>query len=126
MFELERYLAVGVDVAICFGLAGIATLIFLANLVLEATLGGAVSALHAGDVDAHVDSTSAFTLFSTLSILSFVIGVGWMGLASRVSWGLGATASATLATGIGSGLMPLSAASVGSARSEPSDDENRN
>lgn len=110
MFELERYLSLGVDAAIYFVLAGIATLLFLAKLALDATLGGAGTDLDAGDVDAHVDSTSAFTLFSTLSILSFFMGVGWMGLAARVSWGLGAAASAALATGFGSGLMLLSAA----------------
>ena len=40
MFELERYLSLGVDAAIYFVLAGIATLLFLAKLALDMVFGG--------------------------------------------------------------------------------------
>jgi hypothetical protein len=60
------------------------------------------------DIDMHMDSTGAFELFSLLSILAFFMGVGWMGLACRVSWGLGSPISAIYATAFGLSLMGLS------------------
>ena len=109
MFELDRYLALGVDAAIYFSLAAIATLLFLLKLAVDLFFGGTDTDFDAGDVDSHLDSTAAFTLFSTLSILSFFMGVGWMGLACRVSWGLGPAVSATVSTAFGVALMLLSA-----------------
>lgn len=109
LVDLEEYLAVGVDAAVYFVLAGVATLAFLVKLSLEFFFGGTDLDFDPGDVEAGMDSTSAFTFFSVLSVLSFFMGVGWMGLACRLSWGLGAAWSATTATGFGVALMSLSA-----------------
>lgn len=109
MFGLDSYLALGVDAATYFLLAVVSTILFLVKLGLQ---------FFFGDVDADVDvddslgslgdSTAAFTFFSVLSLLAFFMGVGWMGLACRVSWGLGGAASASAAIGFGLALMGLS------------------
>lgn len=109
MFNLEHYLAIGVDAAVYFALASIATLLFLIKLALQFLGGGSDTGVDTGDLDAQMGSTAAFTLFSTLSVLCFFMGVGWMGLACRVSWGLGSTASSAIATVFGVALMFLCA-----------------
>ena len=105
MFDLDSYLALGVDAAVYFGLAVIATALFLIKLGLQFFFGD--TDVHDGSIG-HIDSTGAFEFFSILSLLAFFMGVGWMGLAARVSWDLGGAASAALATAFGVGLMALS------------------
>ena len=48
---------------------------------------------------------ASFTLFSLLSVLAFVMGTGWMGLAARVDWGLGRAPSFLIALGSGFSMM---------------------
>lgn len=111
MFNLDSYLALGVDAAVYFSLAAIATLLFLIKLGIQLFFGDVDADLDAdidGGTAGHIDSTGAFEFFSILSLLAFFMGVGWMGLAARVSWGLSAAASAALATGFGIGMMLLS------------------
>jgi hypothetical protein len=48
-----------------------------------------------------------FGLLSMLSIVSFMMGVGWMGLACRLEWGLGSAVSAFISVAFGFGLMFL-------------------
>lgn len=108
LFDINTYLAVGIDAAVYFWLAVIATGLFLVKLGFEFFFGDVDGDLDADIDDPHMDSTGAFTFFSVLSLLAFFMGVGWMGLAARVSWGLGAFASAASATFFGIALMMLS------------------
>ena len=109
LFDLETYLAIGVDATVYFVLAIVATALFLIKLGLQFFFGDLDADIDFDDADgAHADSTGAFTFFSILSLLAFFMGVGWMGLACRVSWGFGAAASAAAATGFGVALMMLS------------------
>jgi len=108
MFGLEQYLAVGVDASIYLFLATTATLLFIVKLGFQFFFGDIEADWDVDHGDAHMDSTGAFTFFSILSILAFFMGVGWMGLTCRVSWGYGPALSATAATGFGVLLMLLS------------------
>lgn len=112
MFDLDTYLAIGVDATIYFVLAIIATALFLIKLGLQLFFGDMDADIDADfdDIDGahHADSTGAFTFFSILSLLAFFMGVGWMGLAARISWGLGGALSAVAATGFGIVLMLIS------------------
>lgn len=111
LFDLDTYLAIGIDATIYFVLALVATLLFLIKLGLQLFFGDMDADMDADfdEIDAHhADSTGAFTFFSILSLLAFFMGVGWMGLAARISWGLGGALSAFAATGFGVGLMLLS------------------
>lgn len=110
-FKWEQYIDVGIDAGIYFILAITATLLFMVRLALSLLFGmGEMDDFNfeTGEVDGHVDSTGAFTLFSLLSILAFFMGTGWMGLSCRVSWGMDAAPSAFAATGFGFFLMMLS------------------
>jgi hypothetical protein len=126
------------DATIYFGMAVGATLLFLLRLVLS-MIGGDAGGDHAGDfevhadapggvehsADAHHDTTSAFKLLSTLSILAFIMGAGWMGLACRVDWRLGSSASLAAALGFGFVCMLLAALlmrSMSKLNSEPTYD----
>jgi len=108
LFDIDTYLAVGIDAAVYFWLAVVATGLFLVKLGFEFFFGDVDGDLDADIDDPHMDSTGAFTFFSVLSLLAFFMGVGWMGLAARVSWGLGGFASAAASTFFGIALMMLS------------------
>ena len=105
VFDINRYLSIGIDASIYLFLAVTATALFMIRLGLQFFFGDADTDVH---VDAHMDSTGAFELFSLLSVLAFFMGVGWMGLACRVSWGMGSALSAVSATAFGLSLMGLS------------------
>jgi hypothetical protein len=111
LFDLDTYLAIGVDATFYFAMAMVATALFLIKLGFQFFFGDLDGDLDI-DIDdsefSHADSTGAFTFFSILSLLAFFMGVGWMGLAARVSWGLSAGVSAALATFFGLALMMLS------------------
>lgn len=49
-----------------------------------------------------------FSLFSMVSVLSFMMGAGWLGLACRLEWGVGPVLSALYAALFGFGLMTMS------------------
>ncbi len=109
--KFENYLDLGIDAAIYFMLAMVATFFFLVYLGMQLIgIGGADLDVEMGGMDAgaHFDSTGAFTVFSLLSILAFFMGSGWMGLACRVSWNMDPLPSSFAATGFGFGLMMLS------------------
>ena len=57
------------------------------------------------DDPAHVDGGESFTLVSIQSILAFVMGTGWLGLASRLEWDLGKFQSSIVAAGFGFIMM---------------------
>jgi hypothetical protein len=109
IFDINRYLAIGIDASVYLFLAVAATALFVIRLGLQFFFGDVDVDLDAdAHIDAHMDSTGAFELFSLLSILAFFMGVGWMGLACRVSWGVGSALSAVAATAFGLSLMGLS------------------
>ena len=91
--------------ALTYGvLAVIGTLLFVIRLSVALFAGG-----DGGDFDADGDigTDASFTLFSLLSIMAFIMGTGWMGLAARLDWDLGRGVSAVLAVGFGGTMMML-------------------
>lgn len=97
-----------VDATVYLVMALSATILFMIKIALM-LLGG-----DHGDFDAdgdvgdfhHIgDSDAAFSAFSLLSVLAFIMGTGWMGLNCRVSWGLSGGVSVLFATGFGLVLM---------------------
>lgn len=107
MLDIDQYLAVGVDAAAYFVVAVTSTSAYVVKLGLS-LVGGSIEA-DVADLDADFDSTASFSLFSLLSVLAFLMGASWMGLAGRLNWGLGSFLSATLAAGFGAALMTGSA-----------------
>ncbi len=105
MFDLDQYLAVGLDAAMYFVLAIVSTFAYLLKLGLGFIGGDDPAGLEADGIDAQVDGVGTFSLFSSLSILAFLMGVGWMGLVSRVNWQFGGLLSACLGAGFGVGLL---------------------
>lgn len=103
----------GTDAVIYFTIAVLATFLFVARLVLmlfggddgdlDISSGDALEGLD----DAHMGSGAAFNLFSVLAILAFFMGLGWMGLACRLTWELGPTLSVVISLGTGLGMMVL-------------------
>jgi hypothetical protein len=88
--------------AVTYGImAAIGTFLFFLRLVF-AMFGG-----DSGDFDVDVDAgtDASFTLFSLLSVMAFIMGTGWMGLACRVDWGFNRPTSAFLAVGFGVAMM---------------------
>ncbi|MDA1315601.1 MAG: hypothetical protein O2968_19910 [Acidobacteria bacterium] len=109
VFDINSYLSVGIDASVYLFLAVTATALFVIRLGLQFFVGDVDMHVDADvHLDAHMDSTGAFELFSLLSVLAFFMGVGWMGLACRVSWGMGSALSAFSATAFGLSLMGLS------------------
>jgi len=98
------------DSTVYFMLASVGTVLFLLRmgLMLFAGVGDF-------DVDADVDADvgdAGFGLFSLLSILAFMMGTGWMGLACRHEWNLGTGITVIIATGFGFALMFASSAAM--------------
>ncbi len=98
--ELAKH---GTDALVYFVMASVGSVLFLIRLGL-ALFADADSDFDT-DIDGAVDTDVSFTLFSLLSILAFFMGTGWMGLACRVDWGLGAMPSALIASGTGVAMM---------------------
>ena len=99
------------DSTVYFVMAAVGTLLFLIRLGLMLIVG----IDDGGDFDLDVDADGdieghggGFTLFSMLSILSFMMGAGWLGLACRLEWGLHSFLSALLASIFGFSLMLFS------------------
>jgi hypothetical protein len=84
-------------------MAGVGTLLFLIRLVM-AMFGG-----DGGDFDVDIDAgtDASFTLFSLLSVMAFIMGTGWMGLAARIDWGLSRPVSVVIAVSFGVVMMFL-------------------
>ena len=85
-------------------LALVGTLLFVIRLSIALFAGSDGGDF---DVDADIGTDASFTLFSLLSIMAFIMGTGWMGLAARIDWGLGRAVSAVLAVGFGTTMMLL-------------------
>tara|TARA_R110002111_G_scaffold226508_1_gene288158 strand:+ start:837 stop:1454 length:618 start_codon:yes stop_codon:yes gene_type:complete len=101
----------GTDSVVYFSIAAIATFLFVARLILMlfgADDGDVDISADALDADpGHMGSGAAFNLFSLLAILAFFMGLGWMGLACRVTWELGPSISVAISLGTGVGMMVL-------------------
>ena len=97
------------DITVYFVLAMVGTGLFAIRVVLMLVFGG-----HSGgDFDLHVDAggdvagheAGGFSLFSMLSMMSFMMGAGWMGLLGRTEWGLSSFPAAAAASAFGFALM---------------------
>jgi hypothetical protein len=96
----------GGDAVTYFLMAAVGTILFLIRLIVG-LFGG-----DTGDFDsdiAHSGTDGSFTLFSLLSVLAFIMGTGWMGLAARIDWGLNRPVSAVIAVSFGTAMMFLAA-----------------
>jgi hypothetical protein len=114
LFNWQDALRFGMDVAAYLVMAVVGTAFFVLKLLLSLLFGDGGDL--DGDVSAIGESDSAFSLFSTLSILAFFMGAGWMGLACRVDWELNSLVSAAAATGFGSTLMLTASGMMAMAR----------
>jgi len=112
--ELVR---LGGDVVTYSFMALVGTSLFLLRLAFGLFGGGDVDIDAGMDGDLHVGATDAsFTLFSLLSVMAFIMGTGWMGLACRLDWGLGRPLSAVIAVGFGAVMMALASSMMHMAR----------
>ena len=103
ILDLSELSKLGGDAVTYFIMAAVGTILFLIRLVVG-LFGG-----DAGDFDADVDAgtDASFTLFSLLSVMAFVMGTGWMGLACRIDFGLSRAPSLLIAVGFGTFMMLL-------------------
>jgi hypothetical protein len=101
LFDWGALAARGADAVTYFIMALVGTVLFLLRLVMALFAGDG------GDFDADMDvgTDASFTMFSLLSVMAFVMGTGWMGLACRIDWGLGRALSVVLAVGFGTAMM---------------------
>jgi hypothetical protein len=101
----QEFYAEFTDLSVYFTLAAVGSLLFLVRIVLLMLGGSDGGDLdHDGGTDGH---GGEFSFFSLLSILSFCMGAGWMGLACRREWGLGPGVAALSASGFGFLLMSM-------------------
>ena len=108
--DLETYSKVGTDATAYFLIAVAATLLFVIKLGLQLFVGdvdGDIDGDLDSDLDSDIDSTGSFQLLSLLSVLAFLMGAGWMGLACRTSWEMSAALSGVAAFAFGFSLMVL-------------------
>lgn len=100
------------DSTLYFCMAAVGTLLFSIRIFMMLFFG-----MDSGgdfDVDVDVDAggfeghMGDFSLFSMVSVLSFMMGAGWLGLACRLDWGVGPVLSALYAALFGFGLMLMS------------------
>ena len=107
----SEILNTGFDAVIYFfmGVIGLGLMILRLGLMMLG-LDDAGEIDFGGEVDLDVsESASSFGLFSLLSILAFFAGVGWTGLAARMSWELSPGISLIVAFSGGVALMLLAA-----------------
>ncbi len=102
-WDWSNLMALGGDAVTYAMMAVVGTILFLLRLVL-AMFGDVI-----GDFEVDVDTgtDASFTLFSLLSVMAFIMGTGWMGLACRFDWGLGRPVSVVIAVGFGVVMMFL-------------------
>lgn len=94
----------GVDAVVYAVLALAGTLLFTLRLVLTLVFGFGETDFDVEDLD-----HSGFPLISILSLTSFFMGAGWMGLVARVDWGLDPVPASFASGGFGFFCMLLSA-----------------
>lgn len=101
----------GVDAVVYAVLALAGTLLFLLRLTLTLAFGFGETDFDVEDLD-----HSGFPLISILSLTSFFMGAGWMGLVARVDWGLEPVPASFASGGFGFFCMMLSASLMFGAR----------
>jgi hypothetical protein len=106
LLNWSELVKLGGDAVTYFLMAAVGTVLFLIRLVVG-LFGG-----DSGDFDLDPGtevggSDASFTLFSLLSVMAFIMGTGWMGLAARIDWQLSRPASAFLSVGFGTLMMLL-------------------
>ena len=106
LLNWSELVKLGGDAVTYFLMAAVGTILFLIRLI-AALFGG-----DSGDFDLDPGteaggSDASFTLFSLLSVMAFIMGTGWMGLAARIDWQLGRPAAAFLSIGFGTLMMLL-------------------
>jgi hypothetical protein len=109
LWDWSELVKLGGDAVVYFLMAAVGTVLFLVRLAFG-LFGG-----DAGDFDLDPGtemggSDASFTLFSLLSVMAFVMGTGWMGLACRIDWQLSRPVSAILSVGFGVGMMLMASA----------------
>lgn len=90
-----------------FYIACFATILFIIKLALYSITGGDAE-VHT-DIDGSVETDVAFNFFSIQSVLAFLMGFGWIGLAGVKQWNMSTLHSALIATAFGLLMMTLSA-----------------
>lgn len=106
IFSWAELIEIGPDAAAYFIMAMAGTLLFAIKFFLMMFAG--IDDIGADDLDFDPDAGS-FSLFSTLSIVSFTMGAGWMGLIARAGWGLDSITSGLASAGFGGALMFMTA-----------------
>ena len=104
-FNWPELLQQGADAVTYFIMAAMGTILFVLRLVMA--LFGGDGGDFDGDMDVDGGTDASFTLFSLLSVMAFIMGTGWMGLACRIDWQLGRIPSLMIAIGFGTGMMFL-------------------
>jgi hypothetical protein len=94
------------DITIYLIMGVLGTALFLIKMGLMLFFGADVGDFDVGDGAA--PHGEGFGLFSTLSIIAFMMGAGWLGLAARAEWGWGPVAAAAAASAFGFSLMAFS------------------
>jgi len=119
------------DATVYFFMAATGTVLFMIRLIMMLAFGMDDHAdfdVGGGDVDVDVDvdggdidvdggdaasgmhvHDSGFSLFSMMSILAFMMGAGWVGVACRTTLDLGPVSTAAASSAFGFGLMFFSA-----------------
>jgi len=117
IWNWSEIVRLGGDVVTYSIMALVGTSLFLLRLAFGLFGGGDVDADLDGDVHLHGGASDAsFTLFSLLSVMAFIMGTGWMGLACRLDWGLGRPLSAVASVGFGTFMMFLASGMMHMAR----------
>ncbi len=115
IWNWSELVSLGGDAVTYSIMALVGTTLFLIRLVFGLFGGG-----DGGDFDMDGDmgggSDASFTLFSLLSVMAFIMGTGWMGLACRFDWGLSRPLSAIVSVGFGSSMMLFASGMMHMAR----------
>ena len=105
LFDWNELAKLGGDAVTYSAMAAIGTILFLLRLVAGLFGGDGGDFDTDGGFDAGTDAS--FTMFSLLSVMAFIMGTGWMGLACRIDWGLSRAPSVFISVGFGVFMMAL-------------------
>lgn len=87
------------------GIAAISTLLFVIKLLLMFIGGDVDTDIDTGTDFHHINSGNAFVLLSVETVLAFLMGFGWAGLAVKNDWHGGNAFSMLIAAGFGFAMM---------------------
>ena len=88
-------------------IAWVSTVLFILKMIMFSVFGGDTEV--SSDFTGSVETETAFDFFSIQSILAFLMGTGWMGLACLKQFELGTFLSILVAVIFGVGMMFFSA-----------------